>query len=103
MSDAAAESGDDAADSRLEVHLRGLPEWLIRKYLAEIGASDADTAELPQMHADGWAVSWTTQRVSIAGSSGLGLTQFDIVFEGDAALLPEVEERFMKKAQRGGG
>ncbi len=103
MSEAALESGDNAAVRRVEVNLRGLPEWLIRKYLAEIGASAADTPELPQMRAEGWTVSWTTRRVPIAGSSGLGLTQFEIVFEGDADLLPEVEERFMKKAQRGGG
>ena len=103
MRDAPAESGDNAAVRRLEVNLRGLPEWLIRKSLAEIGASAADTPELPQMRAEGWTASWTTRRVPIAGSSGLGLTQFEIVFEGDADLLPEVEERFMKKAQRGGG
>lgn len=103
MTDSAAESGNHPTDSRVEVNLRGLPEWLIRKYLSEIGAIEAEPSERPAMRAQGWSVSWTTQRVPIAGSSGLGLTQFDIVFEGDADLLPEVEERFMKKAQRGGG
>ena len=72
MSDAPAESDDEAADSRLEVNLRGLPEWLIRKYLAEIGASAADTPELPQMRAEGWTVSWTKNApVSECESSGL--------------------------------
>ena len=105
MSDRAAESSSSnhSTDRRLEVNLRGLPEWLIRKYLSEIGASETDSPKKPTMHAEGWSVSWTSQPKPIAGSNGLGLTQFDMVFEGDAHLLPKVEERFMKKAQRGGG
>ncbi|HJN92054.1 MAG TPA: hypothetical protein QGF05_04920 [Dehalococcoidia bacterium] len=87
---------------RIELHIRGLPEWLIRKYLAEMGAT-GDAEDLAEMHTDTWAVSWTTQRVPIAGSSGIGLTQFDITFSGDPAILPDVETQFMKKAQRGGG
>lgn len=87
---------------RVELHIRGLPEWLIRKYLGEMGAM-GDAEDTPEMHTGTWAVSWTTQHVSIAGSSGIGLTQFDITFTGDATVLPDVETQFMKKAQRGGG
>ena len=76
---------------------------MIRKYLSEIGAIEVDSLDEPRMTGDGWNVHWSTQRVPIAGGSGMGLTQFNIVFEGDAHLLPDVEERFMKKAQRGGG
>jgi hypothetical protein len=84
--------------------IRGLPEWLIRDYLGEMGASpDGDDAS-PRMAAEGWSVSWSSQRVQIPGSSGIGLTQFDIVFTAaDAATLEAVETRFMQKAQRGGG
>lgn len=88
----------------LELSLRGLPEWLIRAYFEEMGAElvggedDASGAT-----ADGWSVAWTQQRVKILGSSGIGLTQFDLVFSGEADVLEDVHERFMKKAQRGGG
>ena len=89
----------------VELSIRGLPEWLIRDYLGEMGAAPDDgDASAPRMAADGWTVSWSTQRVQILGSSGLGLTQFDMVFTAeDADALAEVETAFMKKAQRGGG
>ena len=87
---------------RVELHIRGLPEWLIRKYLGEMGAT-GDSEDTPEMHTDTWAVTWTTQHVPIAGSSGIGLTQFDITFTAEPAVLSEVETQFMKKAQRGGG
>ncbi len=89
----------------VELSIRGLPEWLIRAYLDEMGASpEGGDAETPRMAADGWSVSWSSQRVKIPGSSGFGLTQFDMVFTAeDAAALAEVETAFMKKAQRGGG
>ena len=83
----------------LELSIRGLPEWLIREYLIEMGAApDADDAAT--MVAGGWSVSWDQQRVGIAGSA-LALTQFDLIFTGDD--LEQVFEDFMKKAQRGGG
>ena len=84
----------------LELSLRGLPEWLIREYFLEMGASPADDPDAPAMVADGWAVSWTHQRMQVPGSS-LRLTQFDLVFTGGD--LPRVHDDFMKKAQRGGG
>jgi hypothetical protein len=86
----------------IELSLRGLPEWLIREYFKEMGAQfvgDDETAT--GAAAEGWSVSWTHQRVRIAGSRGLGLTQFDLVFVGEA--LQQVHDDFMKKAQRGGG
>jgi hypothetical protein len=88
----------------LELALRGLPEWLIREYFKEMGAQlvvgdrDAMGATTEE-----WSVSWTQQRVKILGSSGIGLTQFDMVFCGEPAVLRDVHDRFMKKAQRGGG
>lgn len=88
----------------IELSLRGLPEWLIREYFKELGAQligDGETAM--GASADGWSVSWTHQRVKILGSSGIGLTQFDLVFSGEPALIEDAHDRFMKKAQRGGG
>ena len=85
---------------RIELSLRGLPEWLIREYFLELGARPSADPEAPTMLADGWSVSWTWQRVPIPGSS-LSLTQFDLVFTGRD--LQHVHDDFMKKAQRGGG
>jgi len=84
---------------RIELSLRGLPEWLIREYLIELGGEMVE-ADHAAMTADGWAVSWTNQRVSIPGGS-FQLTQFDLVFSG--ADASRVHDDFMKKAQRGGG
>ncbi len=85
--------------------LRGLPEWLIRKYLVELGA-DEEFAESPDggsMSGPSWAVEWVRRRVSLSGSSGIGLTEFTIVFMGAEAALEPLFEAFMQKAQRGGG
>lgn len=88
----------------LELSLRGLPEWLIRAYFEEMGAELVGSdAEATGATTEEWSVSWTHQRVKIAGSSGIGLTQFDLVFRGESDVLRDVHDRFMKKAQRGGG
>jgi hypothetical protein len=88
----------------LELSLRGLPEWLIREYFKEMGARlIGSDDEATGATAEEWSVAWTHQRVKIAGSSGIGLTQFDLVFRGESDVLSDVHERFMKKAQRGGG
>jgi len=83
----------------MDVSIRGLPEWLIREYLQEMGAAP-DPNDDSLMVADAWSVSWGHQRVAIAGGT-LALTQFDIVFTGDE--LDPVFDQFMRKAQRGGG
>lgn len=88
----------------IELSLRGLPEWLIREYLTELGGRlVGDPEQATQVAGDGWAVSWTRQRVRIPGLSGRGLTQFDLVFNGQTDVAQKTCERFMKKAQRGGG
>ena len=96
---------NEAQQTVIDESLRGLSEWLIRKYLAEIGAADNASAEPghgPLMMADGWSVGWRQQRISIPGSS-IRLTQFDMRFEGTPGIVEDAFERFMKKAQRGGG
>ncbi len=86
----------------VKLSLRGLPEWLIRAYFEEMGATlDGDAEMATGATADGWSVSWMHQRVKIAGSRDLELTQFDLIFAGDE--LQQVTDDFMKKAQRGGG
>lgn len=84
----------------LELSLRGLPDWLIREYFLEMGAKPAADPDTAEMIADHWSVTWTNQRVAIAGGT-LKLTQFDLVFQGEN--LQPVQDAFMKKAQRGGG
>jgi hypothetical protein len=98
--------------SSVELSIRGLPDWLIRVYFEEMGAS-AETGSTAdggtdgsngdaRMSADGWAVTWSSRRVAIPGGT-LGLTQFDLVFSGDAGAVEQAHEQFLKKAQRGGG
>ena len=85
----------------LQLSLRGLPEWLIREYFVEMGANPTEGAEAAMTAAE-WSVSWTHQRVEIAGGS-LKLTQFDIIFVGEPDTIQTAHDDFMKKAQRGGG
>lgn len=91
------------SDVESRVSVRGLAEWLLRDYLTDLGARpDPGEPAAPQMAAEGWRVSWTRGTARVLGSI-LGLTQFDLVFAGDAAAVMQVEEAFMRKAQRGGG
>ena len=86
----------------ISLSVRGLPEWLIRDYLADLGArADDDAATL--MRAPHWSVSWTSRRVPIDGSGALTLTQWDMVFAGEPTAAADAHRRFLAKAQRGGG
>ncbi len=90
--------------TRTAIAIRGLPEWLIRDYLSELGAESTAAGESdPRMVAQGWSVSWTKQEASIPGGTALRLTQFDMAFDGDSSSVEDAVSRFMKKAQRGGG
>ena len=91
------------AEATRTIALRGLSEWLIRDYLLSLGARPDDTdLEAPRLIADAWRVSWTQRPARIAGSV-LTLTEFTLVFTGDADTTAEVEQAFLLKAQRGGG
>ena len=86
--------------SRVELRIRGVPEWLLRAYLAELGAvADGDAA---RMTGDGYAVSWSAEPVPLPGGT-LRLTQLNIRLEGDAAAVAAIEPALMAKLQRGGG
>lgn len=90
-------------DIESTVSIRGLAEWLVRDYLTALGARpDPRAPAAPQMVGEGWRVSWTHHAVQIAGSA-LTLTQFDLVFAGEADAVARVQREFMRKAQRGGG
>ena len=82
---------------------RGLPEWLIRDYLEQMGArADGGDASEARMAADDWHVSWSSEKVPIAGGT-LSLTEFRLLFEGEDVACEAAFDLFMKKAQRGGG
>ena len=94
--------------SRIELHIRGVPEWLLRAYLAELGAAADDDAgddgdgAAPRMIGDGYAVSWSAELVRLPGGT-LTLTQLNIRLDGDAAAIAALEPVLMAKLQRGGG
>ncbi len=93
--------------SQIKLHIRGVPEWLLRAYLAELGAAADDAADdagdpAPRMIGDGYAVSWSAELVRLPGGT-LTLTQWTIRLDGDDATIAALEPALMKKLQRGGG
>ena len=92
--------------SQIELHIRGVPVWLLRAYLAELGAvadgDDDDDGAAPRMTGDGYAVSWSAEPVRLPGGT-LTLTQLNIRLDGDAAAVAALEPVLMAKLQRGGG
>jgi len=83
--------------------IRGLSEWLVRDYLVALGARpDSARPDEARLHADGWHVSWTQAPVRVEGSV-MTLTEFSLVFAGEADAVERAEARFLQKAQRGGG
>lgn len=102
-----------AEPAREALAIRGLPEWLIRDYLAAMGAAadgaaadgavaDGAAGSRAAMRAERWSVRWSSRRMPIAGG-GLTLTQFDLIFEGEPEAVRQARDLFLKKAQRGGG
>ncbi|MDE2639564.1 MAG: DUF1952 domain-containing protein [Chloroflexota bacterium] len=87
--------------SRVELRIRGVPEWLLRAYLAGLGAVE-DNGDAARMTGDGYAVSWSAERAPLPGGT-LSLTQLNIRLDGDAAAIAALEPALMAKLQRGGG
>ena len=87
--------------SQIELHIRGVPEWLLRAYLAELGAAADDDDAASRMTGDGYAVSWSAEPVRLPGGT-LTLTQLNIRLDGEAAIAA-LEPALMAKLQRGGG
>ena len=90
--------------TEVDLSVRGISERILRAYLSELGARpDAHDASRAHMTANAWSVTWSRRPVSIGGSASLRLTQFDLVFSGDADMVMQVREQLRKEAQRGGG
>ena len=99
-----------------EMTLRGVPIWLLRQYLEQLGAADID---LPQpgatdpdgvvrpdaaMSGDGWTVLWRTEQAPKHPRLPTKIDEHFFVFTAKSEEdLDSLLERFMLKAQRGGG
>ncbi len=99
-----------------EITLRGVPIWLLRQYLEQLGASsidlpppgatDPDGVVRPDaaMSGEGWTVLWRTEQQPIHPRLPTRIDEHYFVFTaGSEAELDSLIERFMLKAQRGGG
>jgi len=83
---------------RRERSFRGISQRLAIKYLENLGARQVSD---DRVEADDWAADLSAQTVGIGPS--VSLTQVDLVFEGDPAVLDSLIERFAQKAMRAGG
>jgi len=99
-----------------ELILRGVPIWLLRQYLEQLGANEiepprpgatdpdgvvrADAA----MSGEGWTVLWRTERRSMHPRLPTQIEEHYFTFtSASEEELEALLERFMLKAQRGGG
>jgi hypothetical protein len=83
---------------RRERSFRGISKRLAMQYLDTLGA---DRVGDDRVEADDWAADLSSRTVGVGPS--LSLTQVDLVFEGDPAVLDPLIERFARKAMRAGG
>jgi hypothetical protein len=60
-----------------------------------------DEDEASEVSADGWSAFWTHQRVTVLGSAGIGLTQFDLVFSGEPAVIRGAHDRLYAESPTG--
>ena len=99
-----------------ELRLRGVPIWLLRQYLKQLGAvdieppppgpTDPDGVVHPDgaMSGEGWTVIWRTERRPMHPRLPTQIEEHDFVFTAETeAALDRVIDRFMLKAHRGGG
>ena len=97
-----------------ELRLRGVPIWLLRQYLEQLGASEtaAPGAADPDgvvradaaMRGEGWNALWRTEHRPMHPRLPTRIAEHDFVFTAESEeLLESVIDRFMLKAQRGGG
>lgn len=78
--------------------MRGIPLWLLREYLVEMGG--AATAE-DEISGEGWRVRLTPLEPFRLGSLEVGQVRLEI--EVEAEREAEFRERFAKKTLRAGG
>jgi len=99
-----------------ELTLRGVPIWLLRQYLEQLGASeieppspgptDPDAVVSPDgaMSGDGWTVLWRTEQRPMHPRLPTKMDEHFFVFIAESEqALESLIDRFMLKAQRGGG
>ena len=78
--------------------MRGIPLWLLREYLQEMGGTAIDDNFV---QADGWNVRLTRMEPFRLGSLVVGQTRLDIEIEDQ--LIDEFMAQFDKKTLRAGG
>ena len=96
--------------------LRGVPIWVLRQYLEQLGASeseippagatDPDAVTLPggAMAGDDWQIAWRTERRRFHPQLPTQIEEHHFVLSAASEeRLEVVFDRFMLKAQRGGG
>ncbi len=99
-----------------ELRLRGVPIWLLRRYLEQLGAreiappspggSDLDGVVRADaaMSGEGWTALWRSERHAMHPRLPTRIAEHHFTFAAESeALLDSVLERFMLKAHRGGG
>ncbi len=96
--------------------LRGVPIWLLKQYLEQLGATDSDipppgptdpdalTPPEGAMSAPDWQVAWRTERRRFHPLLSTQIEEHHFVLSAASEQrLDHIFDRFMLKAQRGGG
>ena len=78
--------------------MRGIPLWLLREYLEEMGGTAVDDHSV---QADGWNVRLTRMEPFRLGSLEVGQTRLEIEIEDQ--LADAFMQQFAKKTLRAGG
>lgn len=99
-----------------ELTLRAVPIWLLRQYLEQLGATeieppapgptDPDAVVPPDaaMSGDGWTVMWRTEQRPMHPRLPTKIDEHHFVFTAETdEAVERLLDRFMMKAQRGGG
>lgn len=82
----------------LDVTLRGIPLWLLREYIEELGARARDDGVL---QGEGWQARLTQVEDFQVGSLKVGQVRLEL--DGEAASLEAVRPKLEKKLHRAGG
>lgn len=81
-----------------ETVIRGIPLWLLREYVEQVGAQARDDGWL---HGGGWRARLTQVEDYVLGSLRVG--QVRLEFEGDADSVARARAALEPKLMRGGG
>ena len=76
----------------------GIPLWLMKKYLTDLGATEA---EENVMVGEDWQAVVSKAEPARIGSLVVG--RIDVEFSGDEAAVEELLEKLHWKSMRGGG